>query len=336
MIRPRYKTSLEYDRQFLILDQNDNPVINDVNEALIGSPLDARSMTMRHFGKWTLGTEAGIGILQLADPEIGAAVDYTGKFWQNPYRRIAVSMEPIMAVVYAEDPYVAGDRVRQFHEGIHGKDHKGRNFNALSKDAFYWAHNTFQYGNENSAMNYSTDQFTDADMEQIQRESTTWYSYYGMPMGMVPADWQANVAYRKDYITNKLEMTPAAERAIDMAVSRTAPRPEIVPRIAWAMAKIGVAPVMEIMSTTMIGELPKEFRDRFGIPFSNAEQKTLSDIRTVAKTLMAYAPASMRYSPQAYDAIVREHGGTHQSKIDQLVHSGIAIGRAAIGRFMPS
>lgn len=331
MNQPRFHTSREYDRQFLILDQNNDVVVNDDGEPLVGSPLDERSHTLRHFGKWSLSAEAGIGLMQLADPEIGAAVDHTGKFWRNPYKRIAVSMEPILAVVYADDPYSAGDRVRQFHEGIHGTDHKGRRFNALSKDAFYWAHNTFQYATETSATKYSPKRMSLEDMDQLQRESTAWYSYYGMPMGMVPVDWEANVAYRSDYIANKLEMTPALERALEMAVGRNAPPIDAVPKVIWDLAKIGIAPVMEIMSTLTVGELPKEFRDKFGIPFSHTDEIKLQAIRTAGKFVMPRLPAPAQYSPQAYDGILREYGG-HRNLVDKVTHTGLTMGRAAIER----
>ena len=261
MSRPEYgilREANDTSREFLIIDQMGRPVINDAGMELIGAPLDNRSITKRELGDLKYGTQISIGLEQLLHPEIGAAVENTGKFWTNPYNRVAVSMDPIMAVIYAKDPRAAGARVRDFHKGIHGVDHQGRKFNALSPDAFYWAHSTFHRGVQNAADQYARRPLNDFEREQLQLESTTWYSYYSMPMNMVPADYEANVAYRKNIIDNVLEMNPSAERAISMALERNPPRPDVIPKAAWMLARTAMMPVTEIMSLLSIGDLPTD------------------------------------------------------------------------------
>ncbi|USN96088.1 MAG: DUF2236 domain-containing protein [Candidatus Nomurabacteria bacterium] len=334
MAHPRYGIQAsESERQFLIVDRHGDPVVNDRGEELIGAPLDGDSIVKRKFGKVAYGTQIGIGIEQLLHPQIGAAVEHTEKFWKNPYNRVAVSMDPIMAVVYADDPYAAGDRVRQFHERINGKDYMGRKFNALDPEAFYWAHETFRRGVQNLAEQYSLESFTDADREQLQLESATWFSYYGMPMNMVPADYGANLEYRKYMIDNVLEMNPSAERAINLALDRTPPRPESVPKAAWPLAKLALMPVTELMSLLTIGELPADIRTKFGIPFTKDNQKRLNELRNIIKTFEGPLPDPLQYLT-VYDAVKRDRGGEHKNMVDHVTHTGIAAGKEVVKRIV--
>lgn len=335
MSRPSYRAPLDYeivDRQYLIKDQYDNVVVNDDGEELIGAPIDGDSITKRHLGKLAYGAELGIGIEQLLHPDIGAAVEYTGKFWGNPYGRVAVSLEPILAVVYAEDPWAAGLHVRRLHQKINGTDPNGRKFNALRPEAFFWAHETFRGGIQKTAQYYSREPFTDEDLEWLQFESTTWYSYYGMPMNMVPAHARANRIYRQQMIDNELKMNPSAERAIDAALNRNPPRPESIPAPIWRLAKLAMTPATEIASLVTIGEIDPAIRDKFGIPFSADEQKRLEEIRTIMKAFIDPLPDSLRYAPQAYESLLRDRDGEHKNAADHLIHGSMVLGASAVER----
>lgn len=333
MSRPEYETLAsdnDSSREFLIVDRYGRPVMNDDGVELIGAPLDSHSITKRELGDLRYGMQISIGLEQLLHPEIGAAVEHTGKFWSNPYSRVAVSMDPIMAVVYAKDPRAAGNHVRNLHKGIHGLDHQGHKFNALSPDAFYWAHNTFHRGVQNGAEKYTVRSLNDADREQLQLESTTWYSYYGMPMNMVPADYAANVAYRRHMVDNVLQMNPSAERAISMALDRQPPRPESLPRAVWFLAKTAIMPVTEVMSLLSIGELPADIRRKFNIPFSHSEQKQLDALRDATKVFWSALPDAVRYYPSAYEDARRERNGRHKTHIDHMISLGTYAAKNAV------
>lgn len=332
MNRPRYKAPSFEDienGQFLIKDQWDNVVVNDEGQELIGAVLDNDSIVKKNFGKVAYGAELAAGVEQLLHPDIGAAVEFTGKFWRNPYRRVAISMNPIMAVVYADDPYAAGVYVRNLHRGVNGTDTNGRKINALDEDAFYWAHVTFQSGVEKTADHYSRRSFTEEDQERLQLESNTWYSYYSMPMHMVPADRAAYMRARDEFISNRLEMNPSAERAIDLALGRNPPRPDNVSKALWRAAKVAIAPVTEIVSLVTIGEIDPKIRDKFGIPFSTDDQRRLDEVRGIVKAFVDPLPDPVRYSPMAYDSLLRGRSGEHKNKQDALLHRGMSLGSHA-------
>jgi hypothetical protein len=135
---PRYRAPSSeeiIDRQFFIKNQRGDVIVNDAGEDLIGAVIDDESIVKQNLGDLKYSAQLSAGIEQLLHPEIGTAVEATGKFWGDPYRRIAVSLPPIMAVVYAENPYAAGNHVRHLHEGVNGTDKNGRHFNTLDRDA---------------------------------------------------------------------------------------------------------------------------------------------------------------------------------------------------------
>lgn len=83
MSRPEYEILSSDDnlsREFLIVDRYGRPVVNNGHVELIGAPLDCYSITKRELGDLKYDMQISIGIEQLLHPEIGAAVEHTGKF----------------------------------------------------------------------------------------------------------------------------------------------------------------------------------------------------------------------------------------------------------------
>lgn len=76
----------------------------------------------------------------------------------------------------------------------------------------------------------------------------------------------------------QLEMTPAAERAIDIAINRRVTVPILPPAVG---ALVGT-PTTPIVKLTAIGGLPEVVRQRFDIPWSTADDAAY---RTMAKTI---------------------------------------------------
>jgi uncharacterized protein (DUF2236 family) len=332
MGKPSYEVRAEdtYGREHLLRKTSDGSVVeNAAGDVLIGSPVDAQSIVKRNFGRMAYGTQISIGIQQLLHPQIGAAVEHTGKFRNNPFGRIAVSMKPIMDVVYAEDPRQAGLYVRDLHRGISGNDHKGRGFNALNADAFYWAQETFRWGVENYVENYTRHGLNQAEKEQLMRENVTWYSYYGMPMTQVPADYTNNQNYRQDITDNLLEMTPAAKRVIDMALDRQLPDNPHVPATANKLAQVAMMPITDVVSVITIGELPPEIREKFGIRFGTREQLQLRIVREAIKTVESATPKPLKFLT-TYEDLRRETGGKGETLVDKATRASLIVGRSAL------
>jgi uncharacterized protein (DUF2236 family) len=94
---------------------------------------------------------------------------------------------------------------------------------------------------------------TAADRERMYAESVTWYRRYGVSVRPLPTDY---AAYRTkwDRVCHQvLEMTPAADRAVDMALHSRVERLPNVPAAAWLLTRYGVTPMLRL---TAIGGLP--------------------------------------------------------------------------------
>lgn len=345
MREPRYKAPSSediVDRQFLIRDRHGNVVTNSDGDELVGAVLDGKSFTKRHLGKLTLATQAGVGIEQLLHPTIATMVKETGQFEENPYLRIAVSIDPILAVVHAKNPYDAGNYVRMLHNGLSSTASDGRKVFALDPETFYWAHDTFvnlakkdkeHFTPPEPTRNMNSKEIAKRQWEineQWQLESNTWYSYYGMPMDMVPADYVAYVPWREDMINNHLTVdgNDMAKWAIDAAVDRKLPRPAKVPESIWRLAQVALTPVTEIMSLATIGEISPDIREKFEIPFSDDEQKRLNELRNIAQAFFHPLPDPITHLP-VYKSIVREHGG-HKNMRDRLIYKSMSVGGTAL------
>lgn len=320
----RYQLQLTRgERQGAIIDRNGNPVTNRHGTEIRGAVLDRHSIVARNFGSVALATMLARGVEQVMHPAIGGAVEYVSDFWNGPIGRVYRSMPPILNVVYADDLEAWGEQVRDYHKNIKGFDEKGRNFHALGSEAFYWAHDTFVDVNRRVAEHYNPHPFTDADREQLQLESNTWYSRYSMPMIAVPGSSEEYRQWRADMVQNKLEMTPSADRAINMLMEGKLPLHEVMPRQFRGLARTALMSVGEAARIFGIGEMSEDIRDRFNIPFSDEDQKRLDDFRGVSRLLWRVAPKPLLYNDEAYSARLREAHGKHDNLVDQAAYQGL-------------
>src|SRR6201986_3875419 len=105
-------------------------------------PLGPDTLTWRYFGD-ARGALLIVraGVLQAMHPAINAALLQHSDFLENPWNRLLRSAPPILGVIYDGDEQAAttGAWVRDQHRTIKGKDASGRDYHALSPDAFYWA-----------------------------------------------------------------------------------------------------------------------------------------------------------------------------------------------------
>src|SRR3954453_3429379 len=117
-----------------------------------GAPAAPGSLLWRYAGDQRLGfTGLSAGLLQLMHPGIGAGVVEHSAFFTDPWDRIVRSIPEIIGVVYDEDPYATGRRIRNYHRGIEGVDPLGRHYRALDPETYWWAHATFQFAVEQLA-----------------------------------------------------------------------------------------------------------------------------------------------------------------------------------------
>lgn len=260
-------------------------------------PLAPGSLLWHYAGDHRLAfTGLSAGILQLMHPAIGAGVAEHSNFFNDPWDRIIRSIPQIMGVIYDPEPEVVGRRVRDYHRTIKGVDHLGRPYRALEPSTYWWAHATFQFAAEQVADRFDTGRLSPADREEMYLDGMEWYRRYGVSMRPVPADRAAFQVEWDRFLEEVLEMTPAAERALDIAMHDRTMRLSFLPWWTRLAQPLVVNPVLRL---TAIGGLPEAVRRRFAIPWRIDEEIQYRGLQLVVRELWRNLPAALRYGPTA-------------------------------------
>lgn len=267
--------------------------------------LGPSSLLWRWAGDQRLGfTGLATGIVQLMHPGLGAGVVQHSAFFTEPWDRIMRSIPEIIGVVYdGPEAEATGHRVRDYHRHIKGVDPQGRRYSALKPETYWWAHATFQFAVEQVADRFDTHRLTTDEREQLYREGVEWYRRYGVSMRPVPPNHRAFVERWEHYCTDVLEMTEAAERAIDMALHD---KVEHMPGLPWWSLPIQREILTPLFRLTAIGGLPVTVRKRFGIPFGAVDAAQLKALELWVRQNWRFLPRQLRWAPRAAEGWKRE------------------------------
>lgn len=255
------------------------------------------SILWRYAGDHRLGfTGLATGILQLMHPGLGAGVVQHSAFFTEPWDRIARSIPQIMGVIYDEDPEALGHRVRDYHKGMTGTDERGRRYSALRPETYWWAHATFQFAVERMVDRFDARSLTTADRERLYREGVEWYRRYGVSMAIVPRTYDEYRERWDHYCDHVLEMTVAAERALDMALHE---KVSDLPGFPWWTVPVQKELITPILRLTAIGGLPSRVRRRFDVPWGPADAARLRTLELWVRESWRFVPGHLRYGPRA-------------------------------------
>ena len=267
-------------------------------------PLGIDSLLWRWADQRMAFTGLTAGLLQLMHPAIGAGVIDHSDFFNDPWDRVMRSLPQIMSVVYggpaAEQ---AGRAVRNRHRPINGTDELDRPYDALDPETFWFAHATFQHSVHQVADRFSFHRVTLPEREQLYREGIEWYRRYGLSVDPVPRRHAEFVTKWAHYCSNVLEMTPAAERVLDISLHSRAEDLPGLPSWTQPLQRYVLTPIFRL---TQIGGLPASVRDRFGIPWSLQDQVELTLIEEFIRRTWRFLPEKARLAPQAVEGRRRE------------------------------
>lgn len=279
----------------------------DPEPAPASAPLGPGSLTWRCFGDVRgLLLVARAGILQNMHPAIAAGVQQHSDFFANPWNRLLRSAPPILGVVY-DGPRAGrtGATVRDYHRGIGGVDDAGRRYHALAPETYYWAHAVF-FESQIAMRAFFDRPLTDAEQEQLYRESVGWYARYGVSMRPVPRDYAAFRAYWDDVVERVLEPTEPVRWTFDPARRRDVPRPyPSIPRPAWwALRPL----IMRGSLFIARGTLPPRAREKLGLRWTPRDERRLRALGRAVRIAWRLLPRRWRYLPRARAAWERELG----------------------------
>ncbi len=241
-------------------------------------------------------TGLSAGLLQLLHPAIGAGVAQHSDFFNDPWARIIRSVPQIMGVIYHPDAEQIGRRVRDYHKSINGVDDRGRPYRALTPETFWWAHATFQFSVEQLADRFDARRLTPVEREELYLDGVEWYRRYAVSMRAVPP---TRAAFRDAWdrtVARDLEMNPAADRAIDMALHSRTMNLKFLPAWTRVLQPLVITPALRLCA---IGGLPGPVRQKFAIPWRVDEEIEYRLFQHGVRELCRGLPARFRYGHTA-------------------------------------
>jgi uncharacterized protein (DUF2236 family) len=235
-----------------------------------------------------------VGLIQNMHPAVSRALEqHSGEvFLKNPWNRLLRSIPPIMGVIYDPEAEAVGRRVRDFHVGIKGQLSDGQAYHSLHPDIYFWTHATFVEA-VIAARSFFDKPFTQAEKEQLYRESITWYGRYGVSMRPVPPDYASFERYWNEMLPT-LKPTTITHHAINLG--RT-PRPfESIPRPVWWL----LDPLVNRFSQWLgRGTMPPALRQTLGMRWSHTDAVLLRLFSWLVRSVFAIMPTDWRYLPTA-------------------------------------
>ena len=255
-----------------------------------GAPLGPDSLLWRIAADWRSGLSGlSAGILQLMYPHLGRGVEEHSAFFTEPWDRIHRSVPQIWATIFADDADRRGRGIRDIHQGIKGHDAHGERYHALDPDTFWWAHATFTWEMFETRDRWDHRSLSCRQREQLYQETVTWYRRYGVSDRPVPADHAAFASRFDEICRHELELTPTAERAVDMALHERVSQPGMPEPVQLVLTPL--------LRTMAIGGLPPIVRQRFSIPWSAADELALRGVQLSVRNAGQLIPHRLTRGP---------------------------------------
>jgi uncharacterized protein (DUF2236 family) len=213
--------------------------------------------------------------MQLAHPQVAAAVAEHSDFQSDPFARLQRTLELSYVIVFgtAEEARAAAAAVRAVHDQVVGAD-----YHAGDPALLLWVHATLV----DTALRVHRrflHPLRPAEEERYYEESTVVAELLGLPRTAQPADLGAFRAYVRATIAG-LDVTDTARRLA---------RDVLHPRIPWP-----VQPVAELGRQLTVGLLPPPLRLQYGLGWDANRQRALLLACLGSRLVLPRVPAALR------------------------------------------
>ena len=283
--------------------------MEDVSEAEpVDGPPGPGSVSWRYVGDWRLMFGVGRALLlQVAHPVVGAGVTEHSDFRSDPWRRFNHTLDSLMTQVYGGEAAASeARRLRDLHRSINGVDDRGRQYQALDPEAYWWVHATifesvladhFRFGRPLGA----------ADQVRFYEEWKALGRLLGVPASQIPPDLDAFWKYYEGMLSDRLEDNQAVRDVLDAVRGHATPPPPgwMAPGAAWRTVSSALG---HVMFRVTVGTLPPALRRRLGLAWTASDERALSALGAVVRATVPALPLRWRYHPVAARAILGRPG----------------------------
>jgi uncharacterized protein (DUF2236 family) len=271
--------------------------------------LPADSIVRRRASDPRIGGAAGYALaLQVGHPTIAAGVrdhsDYAADAWGRFFR----TADFVLLLAYGDGPTVAklGDDLRKQHAAIRGTDLDGTRYSALEPSAYAWVHATLGIAIV-KAHDVMGATFTPAERERFWQEWLLLGDVLHVKRSQLPATWHGVDAYVQRMIDDVLVDNDVVRDVQSAAVRVRGTAPvRWMPTRMWEATSRPAGPVLRILGT---GMLPPELRERFGVRWTQRDERVFRAWCRVSKASGRVLPGfARRTAPTMFRMRRREVG----------------------------
>ncbi|MEW2357133.1 oxygenase MpaB family protein [Spirillospora sp. NPDC029432] len=278
----------------------------DAPGGIPGAAPGAGSLIWRYAGDWRggLGSRA-ILLLQVAHPVVGAGVADHSDFLEDRWGRLLRTMEStfdFLGYRGEERGRREAARLREVHKDIKGVDAQGRRYHALNPEAYLWVHATLLHGMVHTQRLFGTP-IPPARERALYDEWAELALALGITERHIPEDPAAFRDYFDTMVNERLEDNATVRLLIALDREPLPPPPRWpLPRLAWTGA---MAPPAAVLRRAGIGFLPPVLRERFGLPWTAADEHGFRLFSRAMRTADRALADPLRLTPIAARALWR-------------------------------
>jgi len=259
------------------------------------------SLAWRLYGDVAVVSIAGpaILLLQSTHPYVAHAIQRHSSYRADPLGRAYRTVDALLGWVFSDlDGAIEIARdIRNRHNGVGGKFENdvgpyacGETFSAHDTNAMLWVHATLWYVPV-QVYELLYGPLPRAEKQTYYELTKRFAKLFGIPAELVPADWDAFVAYYE-------RMAHSEIFTVDRVGS-------IVARTLFTPAHPWVAPLVRELEILTVGLLPESIRAAHGLQFGPAEQRRFAHSMKAVGNVASAAPPQLRYFPAYRHAMLR-------------------------------
>ncbi|MFE6690536.1 oxygenase MpaB family protein [Streptomyces sp. NPDC057743] len=260
----------------------------------------------RHFGDTrAFLTSPQLLLLQVAHPVVGAGVADHSDFRAEPWQRLLRTVGSLSTVIYGGQAAATAEarRLIDVHREMKGVDAQGRRYHALHPEAYHWVHATLVRGPVEALRLFGRG-LTPAETETYYREMRDVGRVWGLKGHHLPPDWASFCAYYDGVVAERLEFNDSVRDVLAELARPQKPPVWWVPAALWRPFAALAAHYALLVT---VGTLPPALRARFGLEWSDREQRRLRRFARLVRCLMAPVPPPLRIAPALFLAYWATH-----------------------------
>lgn len=296
-------------------------------------PLGPDSFTWAYFGSYQFHLMLSQAfVLQVCHPVIDAGVGEHSVYKTDPWGRAKRSTELLWPIVYArpEEAVRKGIELRELHRSIKGVDKHGQRYHALDPEAYGWVHITGFDATVRMHEIFGTPP-NEAERKQMFEEWRQLGAMMGIQDKHLPRTEEEYRDYFHDMIENRLELGEVAQDLLSVEHYYEMPRPpnaQWLPEPLWRGFLRVAGPLANRLT---LGTLPPHFRERFGIRWTDDDERRFRRMVKVLRAVHAVTPRPLRYIPLARQAMrdARRHPEAYGTEAREKALQQLQVQEAA-------